>query len=320
MNGWYAGGVNKPPRSWSCRGRDTRRRRSDVSATVPVSLQPAKPTCKHKGCDRPGRSRGYCFKHYSERRRAIRRAERAVHPCPECNYSRASENAMCFECSIADALPETAEGVVLLAVDAGHFEVREDGTVWRHLQRYGGGGDTRHIEPCRAEARMGNGYLGIKVQIERRQYWMYAHRLVWEKLNGPIPEGLEINHIDRDRTNNRPCNLEVVTPSENMRHAYSTPGPKPGTRRTPQHVIDKARALRATGLTYVEVGQRLGISEATVRKYARDGRVVAARLRPMVESLAAQRAAAASLPGATQGVTQDALFAAQRALDTRYTR
>ena len=42
------------------------------------------------------------------------------------------------------------------------------------------------------------------------------HRLVYETFNGEIPEGLEIDHIDRNKHNNKPENLRLVTRSENM--------------------------------------------------------------------------------------------------------
>lgn len=58
------------------------------------------------------------------------------------------------------------------------------------------------------------------IQIQRGQrHWM-AHRLIWEATNGPIPEGMEINHINGIKNDNRLANLEVVTRSENARHAY----------------------------------------------------------------------------------------------------
>lgn len=45
-----------------------------------------------------------------------------------------------------------------------------------------------------------------------------VHRLVYEAFKGEIPEGLEIDHIDRNKRNNNPDNLRVVTRSENMRN------------------------------------------------------------------------------------------------------
>lgn len=35
------------------------------------------------------------------------------------------------------------------------------------------------------------------------------HRLVWEQHHGPIPDGFEIHHRDRDVRNNRIENLEL---------------------------------------------------------------------------------------------------------------
>lgn len=44
---------------------------------------------------------------------------------------------------------------------------------------------------------------------------LLAHRVIWELVNGPIPEGMEIDHIDRCRSNNKVDNLRLVTSSEN---------------------------------------------------------------------------------------------------------
>jgi len=47
-----------------------------------------------------------------------------------------------------------------------------------------------------------------------------AHRIIWEFVNGPIPDGMQINHINGIKHDNRIDNLEVVTQSENTKHAY----------------------------------------------------------------------------------------------------
>ncbi len=43
-----------------------------------------------------------------------------------------------------------------------------------------------------------------------------AHRMAWEIINGPIPTGLEIDHIDGNPKNNKMSNLRLVTHLENM--------------------------------------------------------------------------------------------------------
>ena len=57
-----------------------------------------------------------------------------------------------------------------------------------------------------------NGYLRLNSIIS-------IHRLVWETFNGEIPEGMVIDHIDGNRSNNALSNLRLVTQSENMNNA-----------------------------------------------------------------------------------------------------
>ena len=45
------------------------------------------------------------------------------------------------------------------------------------------------------------------------------HRVLWVTFNGPIPEGMDIDHINGDRLDNRPENLRIVTRKENMRNS-----------------------------------------------------------------------------------------------------
>lgn len=54
------------------------------------------------------------------------------------------------------------------------------------------------------------------VRIRHRRY--SVHNLVAETFIGPIPEGMEVDHIDRDPTNNAVCNLRICTHKENMRN------------------------------------------------------------------------------------------------------
>lgn len=49
---------------------------------------------------------------------------------------------------------------------------------------------------------------------DRVQY--AAHRVIWEVFNGEIPEGMEIDHINHVRDDNRIENLRLVSKSVNM--------------------------------------------------------------------------------------------------------
>lgn len=49
-----------------------------------------------------------------------------------------------------------------------------------------------------------------------------AHRVVWESVHGPLDPTITINHIDGDKSNNHPSNLEPLTVADNTRHAWRT--------------------------------------------------------------------------------------------------
>lgn len=61
---------------------------------------------------------------------------------------------------------------------------------------------------------MRNGYRRVRYEGK----WISHHVLIWTLLHGEIPEGYEIDHIDRDRSNNNPDNLRLVTRSLNCRN------------------------------------------------------------------------------------------------------
>lgn len=87
-----------------------------------------------------------------------------------------------------------------------------------------------------------NGYVHVWNRNEFTDVSISAHRLIWERVNGEIPKGLVINHINGIKDDNRIVNLEVVTASENTKHAYmmglrSAAGEKNG------RAIGKARRL-----------------------------------------------------------------------------
>ena len=49
-----------------------------------------------------------------------------------------------------------------------------------------------------------------------------AHKVLWEMENGPVPEGLELDHLCKNQGCVRPSHLEAVTHAENMRRYFAT--------------------------------------------------------------------------------------------------
>ena len=54
----------------------------------------------------------------------------------------------------------------------------------------------------------------IVVQFDRRHY--ASHRIVWEMVHGPIPDGMQVDHRDGNPFNNRLDNLRLATQAQNQ--------------------------------------------------------------------------------------------------------
>lgn len=65
-----------------------------------------------------------------------------------------------------------------------------------------------------AGCKNGRGY--VRVSLKGKLY--VAHRIIWELINGEIPEGMEIDHINSVPDDNRIENLRLVTHVENCRN------------------------------------------------------------------------------------------------------
>lgn len=107
----------------------------------------------------------------------------------------------------------------------------EEGEEWRHIpgysnkyivSNYGNIISYKGIEPKWMKPRMSAGkYLMVTLCEFGKWKHFSPHRLVWEAFNGPIPQGMEVNHKDLDKTNNRLDNLELLTHQQNLIHAFT---------------------------------------------------------------------------------------------------
>lgn len=63
-----------------------------------------------------------------------------------------------------------------------------------------------------------NGLGYRQVQVNGRL--VYLHRFIWQFVNGSIPDDMQIDHIDGDKSNNKLDNLRLVTKSQNMQNQH----------------------------------------------------------------------------------------------------
>jgi hypothetical protein len=79
--------------------------------------------------------------------------------------------------------------------------------------------DRGHTTPCWIWQRKTNNHGYGKAWRGSEQ--IYAHRLYYEREHGPIPDGLELDHLCVTPPCVRPSHLEPVTHAENSRRAHA---------------------------------------------------------------------------------------------------
>ena len=108
---------------------------------------------------------------------------------------------------------------------------------------------------------------GIKSSIR-------VHIIVAESFIGPRPSGKQINHIDGDRKNNRADNLEYVTQSENMLHAYRlglespTRGEAHGMAKLTEDNVHEIRRRLLRKETNKSIAARFNVCQQTISMIA----------------------------------------------------
>jgi HNH endonuclease len=105
-----------------------------------------------------------------------------------------------------------------------------------------------------------NGY-GQKWDAEQRRV-RGAHVLAWEKANGPVPDGLEIDHLCGVRGCIEPTHLEAVTRLENVRRSNA-----PSTVVARTGICKRGHILDEVG---VYVNQRTGFRQCAECKKMRN--------------------------------------------------
>ena len=141
-------------------------------------------------------------------------------------------------------------------LESGELQAMPDGTVYRRsTNRYLRGSKGRYRK---FEYR----------DSEGRTRYTSVHRIIALAEHGPLPEGHTVNHIDGDRENNRPENLEVGPHSENIKHSFAM-GLQPPIPKGEKHWLAKLTdeqvgMIRSSTKGCRALGRELGVSYSLI--------------------------------------------------------
>ena len=124
--------------------------------------------------------------------------------------------------------------------------------------------DTRVVRGCwtwKSTARNGYG----RITIHRRQ--VTAHRYSYEMFRGPIPRGLQLDHLCKNTLCVRPDHLEAVTQYENNMRSDSPASRHARTTHCPKgHPYDEHGKINTKGSRECRICMRTSSREAMRRK------------------------------------------------------
>lgn len=114
------------------------------------------------------------------------------------------------------------------------------------------------------------GYKSVTLQNAGTRVYPSVHRLVAKAFIPNQKDLPQVNHIDGNKENNTVSNLEWVTASENINHAFSI-GLKPRGEGSPltdldEKVIHKVCEMLSEGYLNTEVVKTLGVTRDVVSK------------------------------------------------------
>lgn len=158
--------------------------------------------------------------------------------------------------------PASPEGWLAVAGYSGVYEVSDRGNV-------------RHSSVAKARRAVKqtlstDGYRLVKLGAGRARRTLRVHVLVALAFIGPRPAGMEVNHLDGDKQNNTPGNLEWATRQRNIIHAFEhgliSPQPGESNGRAKLSAGEVAEIRRQKGKTGVRnLAARFNVSRSAIQ-------------------------------------------------------
>lgn len=150
----------------------------------------------------------------------------------------------------------------------GIYSVSDSGNIM--AMNYANTGMLRLLTPTKTS---GN-YWRVSLTKGGEQKTVYVHRIVMAAFVGPRPVGMQINHRNADKKDNRLSNLEYCTASENKRHASQlglcAHGERNGSAKlTAAQVLSIREEVTNGYRNGAEVARKYGVCKSTVNRILR---------------------------------------------------
>jgi hypothetical protein len=108
------------------------------------------------------------------------------------------------------------------------------------------------------------GYEQVSLYSKGNRTQIYVHIAVALTFIGEKPEGYEVNHVDGNKLNNHLSNLEIVTKSENNKHAYAIGLKKANTTRKWKLTKENAAYIRSSKKQGIELAKIFNVTPAAI--------------------------------------------------------
>lgn len=146
----------------------------------------------------------------------------------------------------------------------GQYEVSNLGRVRSLAREVKNGRGVRRLRERILKPRRRNqyGHAGVVLTGQRHRT---VHSLVAEAFIGPRPEGLEVRHLNGDRTDNRATNLAYGTRSENHRDCYFYGGKHGRGKLTRGQVLEIKERL-AHGEQQSRIAKCYDVNDGTIHE------------------------------------------------------
>lgn len=105
-----------------------------------------------------------------------------------------------------------------------------------------------------------DGYVTVKLKTKDGFNNFLYHRVIWYFFNGEIPDGIQVNHKNENKTNNALSNLNLLTPEQNSNW---------GTRN--ERMASKLKGRRPSDATIKASVEKC---RREVSKYSLDGKLL----------------------------------------------